>query len=279
MIADVKFKESVILSPPKAGEESMRSQRSFGATRLRMTFTVVLLLAMTLPAMASEASLFDQANAKYQAADFKAASEIYQRSIQAGQATAAVYYNLGNAALKSGEKGQALVYYERALRVSPRDRDLRWNLRVLKEALPDKIDDDSYFVIAAARDLLGRLTADELAVLLSAILLIAALLKGSYLFFPVFKTWTAWLRTFGFFGLIVTSSLFAWKVWETKDPRVVILDKETYAYYGPSDRETKAFLLHEGASGKVTDTTNDWVFLTLPNKKSGWIRKNSCETI
>lgn len=239
--------------------------------------TLVLVFAATV--FAAESSLFDQANAKYQAGDFKAASEIYQRSIQAGQATAAIHYNLGNAALRSGEKGQALVYFERALKASPRDEDLRWNLRVLKEALPDRIDDDSYFAIAAARDLLGWLTTDELAVLLSALLFIAVLLNGASIFSPVFKAWTSWFRTFGIFIFIVTAALFAWKVWETKDPRIVILDKETYAYYGPSEVETKAFLLHEGASGKITDATNDWVFLTLLNKKSGWIRKNSCETI
>ncbi len=243
----------------------------------------VLLLAMTtlfmVRAEAAEPSPFQQANAKYQAGDFKGASEIYQKLIQKAPASAALHYNLGNATLKSGEKGQALIYYERALKAAPRDKDIRWNLNILKEALPDRIEDNSYFAIAWARDLLSRVSADELAVLLSAFLIAAALLNVVYFFFPIVKVRTGWVRRFGIVGFILVSLLLAWKAWEAKDSRAVVLDKETYAHYGPSDRETKAFLLHEGASGKITDSTNDWVYLTLPNKKSGWIRKNSCETI
>ena len=253
-----------------------------GINRLIPAFARMALFVLCVsgvPAIAAETSLFQQANSKYQAGDFKGAAGSYKKLIQTGQTTAVLYYNLANATLKSGEKGQALVYYERALKAAPRDRDIRWNLRVLKEALPDKIEDNSYFVVAGARDLLNQVTADELAILLSGVLLVVALLNISYVFFPIFKTWTSWVRALGFFGLIVTTLLLGWKIWETKDARVVILDKEVYAFYGPSDRETKAFLLHEGASGKVTDTTDDWIYVTLPSKKSGWIRKNACETI
>ena len=265
------FKRIFIASAAK------QSNRRSGRFALLATATLVFFGAGF--SFASQKTLFEQANEKYVAADFKGAAESYQKLIQTGQATTAVYYNLGNAALKSGEKGQALVYYERALKAAPRDKDLGWNLRVLKEALPDKIEDNSHFVVAAARNFLDHFTADELAIFLSVFLLFAALLNVSYFFFPTLKTWTRWLHAMGIFGFLVTAALFAWKVWETKAPRVVVLDKETYAYYGPSDRETKAFLLHEGASGKITDTTGDWILVTLANKKSGWIRKNSCETI
>jgi tetratricopeptide (TPR) repeat protein len=241
--------------------------------------TLVFMLFVTRVMAAAEPPLFQQANSKYQGGDFKGASEIYQKLIQTGPATAVLYYNLGNATLKSGEKGAALVYYERALKAAPRDKDIRWNLNVLKAALPDKIEDNSYFLIAGSRELMSYVTPDELAILLSALLAWVALLNSVYFFFPVFISWTGWMRKLGLFGLGVVALLLAWKVWETKDPHVVVLDKEVYAFYGPSDRETKAFLLHEGALGKVTDTTDDWVYLTLPNKKSGWIRKNACETI
>lgn len=247
--------------------------------RTRAFLAIFALLFSAGTVLSADNPLFQQANAKYQAGDFKTASELYQKSVQTGHRTAAVYYNLGNTAVKLGEKGQALVYYERALKGAPRDKDLRWNIHILKESLPDKIDDNSYFVIAWAQELLGRAAADELAILLSALLFITLLLNGAYLLFPAFKASSGPLRAVGALMLVVTAMLFAWKIWETKDPRVVVLDKETYAYYGPSDTETKAFLLHEGASGKVTDATDDWVYLSLPNKKSGWIRKNSCETV
>jgi len=66
---------------------------------------------------------------------------------------------------------------------------------------------------------------------------------------------------------------------DAKDPRVVVLDKEVYAHYGPSGKETNAFLLHEGAEGKVLDETPEWFYIVLKNKNSGWIPKSSCETV
>ena len=50
--------------------------------------------------------------------------------------------NLGNAALKLGQKGEAFLAYRRAERLIPRDKDLRWNTAVLKSALADRIESD-----------------------------------------------------------------------------------------------------------------------------------------
>ena len=240
--------------------------------------TALLFLAAA-SACAAEASLFEQANAKYQAGDFKSAIEIYQKLIQAGRGSEAVYYNLGNAAVKAGEKGQALVYYERALKAAPRDKDLRWNIRVLKGALTDKIEDTSYFVWTAFREFLDRWTPDEIAWTFGAFLALAALGAVAGLLSPAVKDGLSRLRPLVLLGITVFGSLLALKVLETKDPLVVVLDKEAYAYYGPSDHETKAFLLHEGAEGRMTDTSGDWLYITLSNKKTGWIRKNSCEIV
>ena len=230
-------------------------------------------------AQATSSALFEEGNAKYHVGDFKAASESYQKLIERGQATGAVYYNLGNAALKSGEKGRALVYYERALKALPRDKDLRWNIHILQEALPDRIEDTSYFAIASLRDFLSRWSVNEIAILFSVFLAVLTILTLTSIFFPAIKPWTSWIGSLAVLGLLVVTPFFGFKVWEMKDPQAVVLDKETYAYYGPSERETKAFLLHEGAYGKIIDKTDDWFYLVLPNKKMGWIRKNSCEVV
>ena len=71
------------------------------------------------------------------------------------------------------------------------------------------------------------------------------------------------------------SALFVLKWYQVKEPKAVILVKEIYARYGPSDKETKAFLLHEGAEARVMDETKGWWFIALVNKNSGWIPKET----
>ena len=259
--------------------ENVIASEAKQSMRIDCFVVAALLLAMTHSVYAADQSLFEQANSKYQAGDFKAAAAIYQKVVQTGQNTAAVYYDLGNATVKAGDKGQALVYYERALKAAPRDKDLLWNIHVLKGALKDKIEDDSFFVWAALREWLAQWTADEIALALSFFLAVAALWALVGLFLPPVRGRFSWIRTLSVSGIVLFGAVLAWKVWETKDPVAIVLDKETYAYYGPSDRETKAFLLHEGAQGKVQDISGDWIYLSLPNKKSGWIRKNSSEIV
>lgn len=238
----------------------------------------LLLLSISGFAVAST-SLFEQGNAKYKEGDFKGAMQAYQKYLEAGHPSAAVYFNLGNAALRAGEKGQALVYYERARKAAPRDADLLWNIKVLKGVLPDKIEPRTYFVLAWAGDLLERLTADEPALAFMVFLALFALVSTTGFFAPALRGRLAPLFTLVWVGLFASGVLFAGKIWQSRDPLVVVLDKQTYAHYGPSESETKAFLLHEGAEGRKQDESGDWIFLWLANGNSGWIRKDASETV
>lgn len=235
------------------------------------------LIFVCTSANAAESPLFQKANEKYRAADFKSALETYQKLLQTGQTTAAVYYNLGNAALKSGAKGQALVYYERARKAAPRDEDLKWNVGVLKDSLKDRVEDRAHFALVAVKSFLDGWALHELALCFTAFLALAALLSIAGFFSARLPVRTFWPLVIA--ALVFSGALFALKAWDAKDPRAVVLDKETTAYYGPSDGETKAFVLHEGAEGRVTDESGDWLYISLQNKNAGWVRKNACEIV
>ena len=49
--------------------------------------------------------------------------------------------------------------------------------------------------------------------------------------------------------------------------------------YGPSEKETKAFVLHEGALARVIDQTDEWYYIFLQDKNNGWVLKKSCEIV
>ena len=242
------------------------------------------LLAMTTLCFAASQSespgAFDQANALYKSGDFKGAYEAYQKLAEKGPPSAALCYNLGNAALRAGRKGKAVAAYERALLVNPRDENLRWNIQVLRGALPDRMDDagdnPAWSVVRRAVDFLSL---NELAVFLNFALALLAVFSAFSFLFP--KT-RAFMRAPVFLSAAAAAALvflFTVKWLDEKDPRVVILDKEVTARYGPSDRETKAFALHEGAEGRVRDETPDWYYVVLGNKNSGWVRKSACEVV
>ena len=49
-------------------------------------------------------------------------------------------YNLGNAHYRLGKVGYAILYYEKALKLSPNDEDVMHNLALAKLNLKDKVD-------------------------------------------------------------------------------------------------------------------------------------------
>ena len=223
---------------------------------------------------------FSEANARYEAQDYKAAAELYEQIAAHGENTAALCYNLGNAYFRIGQKGKALVAYERARRLSPRDADVRWNMEILKSVLTDRLGAFSESPLERAMSrAAGFLSLEETGAALSAALAAVFLLTIFVWFFPPARRWILGLQMAAGGILIAFSILLLFQWHETGRPQAVVLAKDVYARYGPSDRETKAFVLHEGAEGSVLDETKGWLYLRFPNGQSAWVPKSSCEVI
>ncbi len=247
----------------------------------KMIFGMALgIIFLTASALAENNGLFKQANEKYSAGDYTAAAVLYEKVASLDGASSAVYYNLGNAYFRAGQKGRAMVYYERAGRLDPRDQDIEWNRGVLKNALTDRIEDvqDNVFISSVQR-LLEWITLDEAALVFAAILLILFIISAVSFFSHKPKSLTAGIGGLLVFLWICSLAVYYFKWTQVRDPQVVVLDREVAARYGPSDKETKAFVLHEGAQAVMTDQTGEWYYILLKNKNTAWVPKKSCEIV
>jgi len=86
------------------------------------------------------AGVFIDAIRAYQAGDYQTAAKKFQAVAASGVKNSDLFYNLGNAYLKSGDLGRAVLWYERAGRLSPNDPDLKFNLAHARTRLKDKAD-------------------------------------------------------------------------------------------------------------------------------------------
>ena len=248
---------------------------------MRLKPAIVFFFLAAGAAFAAPASdTFGQANAKYRVGDFKEAAELYHQLIDTGNAGSAVHYNLANSALRLGHKGQAMLHYERARKITPRDPDLLWNIRVLKDALTDRIEPVSRYPFLLPLETAKKtFTPDELAMLVSSALGILALCALLNFFFPVASAVWKFAGTLAVILALAWGILLGWQVSDSREPGMVVLDPQVSAYSGPSDSETKVFTLHEGAQGRMIDELNDWIYIELDNGHRGWIRKNSSEIV
>src|SRR5215468_6877297 len=77
---------------------------------------------------AAALAMFFRANHLYADGRYADAAAEYEHVLESGVASANLYFNLGNAYLKAGDVGRAVLAYERARRLAPGDPDVRANL-------------------------------------------------------------------------------------------------------------------------------------------------------
>lgn len=78
---------------------------------------------------------FQEANAAYDQQAYKEAREGYMTLVEQGNRSANLFFNLGNADYRLGEKGAALLNYERALALEPGHPEARANLDFVRREL------------------------------------------------------------------------------------------------------------------------------------------------
>ena len=107
---------------------------------------LLLMGAMALPgaeiALKKEVPIRNDAEAMnaYDSGQFDAAGKYYASMLKKSKPSAKILYNMGNCLYRMGELPKALICYERALRLDPRDSDILENLNLVRRklALPEK---------------------------------------------------------------------------------------------------------------------------------------------
>lgn len=93
---------------------------------------LLLALLLTSPAIEANADDFARGQQAYERQDFPAAVQSFALAVS-NAPSAGAYRNLGNAAWLGGDVAKALLAWERAAWIDPRDADVRNNLQFARE--------------------------------------------------------------------------------------------------------------------------------------------------
>ena len=256
-------------------EGTMRKRRSAKTT------TIVLLMLL-LP-MAAHAVTKTEADSAYVRGQYQQAIAQYEALLKQG-ASADLYYNLGNAYYRTENIPEAVLNYERALLLSPGDRDIRFNLQIARSKTFDKIVPESeMFFVTWYRSLVSMMSVDGWARTALVALALTIILLLVYLFSD-----RIWLRKAGFFGgvallvLFVAANIFAWQ--QKKDllnrKGAIIFAPAVTVKSTPAANGTDLFILHEGTKVEITDgSMKEWKEIRLADGKEGWIESKHMRVI
>jgi tetratricopeptide (TPR) repeat protein len=191
-----------------------------------------------------------QANELYAAGNYAEAEQFYKTIENSGCVSADLYYNLGNTCFKQQMWGKAILYYERALKLHPDDKDISHNLEMANAMIIDKIESvPEFFLTAWLRNIHSVAGADVWA--WCSIGFFAACLLLSLLFF--FARSIA-LRKFSFFIAILMllccscCALFAhYQKQDLHDrSKAIIMSAVVTVKSSPDNNGKDLFILHEG---------------------------------
>ena len=261
-------------------EATMKKVKKSG----NMASRIVLLLIVSLTSvMTSFAVTKVEADSAYARGEYQQAIKDYEALLKQG-ASADLYYNLGNAYYRTENITRAVLNYERALLLSPGDRDIRFNLQIAQSKTIDKIVPESeMFFFTWYRTLVNLMSVDGWARTSLVSLALVIILLLVYLFSD-----RIWLRKIGFFGgiallvLFVMSNVFAWQQKQNllfRKGAIVIVPSVTVKST-PANNGTDLFVLHEGTKVMITDSSmKDWKEIRIADGKEGWIESKQLEEI
>ena len=261
-------------------EATMKKTKKSG----NMATKIVLILVVCLSSVTTSFAVTKvEADSAYARGEYQQAIKDYEALLKQG-ASADLYYNLGNAYYRTENITRAVLNYERALLLSPGDRDIRFNLQIAQSKTIDKIVPESeMFFFTWYKSLVNLMSVDGWARTSLVSLTLVIILLLVYLFSD-----RIWLRKIGFFGgvilllLFVLSNIFAWQQKQNLLFRkgAIVIAPSVTVKSTPANNGTDLFILHEGTKVMITDgSMKGWKEIRVADGKEGWIESKQLEEI
>ena len=217
----------------------------------------------------SPSAAFYRGNLQYKGGSYKEAIESYESIREKGFENGVLYYNLGNSYFKDGQLGKAILNYERARRLAPRDGDLKSNYEFAVAQMKNNIEEEKSFL----RDLIGRyndfFTKDEMAISLLFLYLLWGIIFLLRFYLPLTKRILAPMLLITGVVFIVQAILFNFKIQSQRNLAIIL--QNTEAKFEPTLKATTHFPLSEGQKVIILDKEVDYLKIKRPDGKIGWV--------
>jgi tetratricopeptide (TPR) repeat protein len=214
----------------------------------------------------------------YKEGHFDKAVFEFKKIADSGIVNAKLFYNLGNAYLKAGDLGRAIIWYERALKLDPDDPDIKFNYGYAMSLTKDEKEDKELPIIQILFFWKYSLSPDivqwaalSLNLLFWLIITIRILLKKKPMFY------------FGYglliFALIFTMTAF-YNAYDSAYLRyAVVLPEKISVRSGFSEDSTELFALHAGTKVRVEKEKGEFLRIYYAEGKIGWVKKSEAGVI
>jgi tetratricopeptide (TPR) repeat protein len=234
---------------------------------------VLLFLCLARVTVASEtARIFLDGIKDYKENRFAESAAAFSRVADEGIKNGKLFYNLGNAYLKNGDIGNALLWYERAIKLLPHDPDLKFNHEYAQSLTKDEKGDKELPLVRILffwKYLFSQTRIQWTAIIFNLIfwsLMAIRVIRRKNRFQTIGHVILA-------LGLIFTFTAVYNDYEDSFIKEAVILPVKVSIRSGLTDDATELFVLHAGAKVRIDKEKDDYIRIAFSDGKIGWIKK------
>ena len=247
--------------------------------RLFQVFIILCVGSLGI-AQSNTDELWKSAQDAYLKHEFDTASSIFEQIIAQSPASTAAMYNLGNCYLQEGNIGRAILWYERARKIKPRDIDVLHNLRIAKARRENPVVEiQEFFAMRWMRALSETLTVSMWAIL------------SLLLFWFLIGTCAGSIRrgrwgvrrgiVFALaicFFLVLSMGIQRYQNLHRNDVAIVV-ENQVQVSIAPDAESKLVAIIGPGEMVAILDSLNNHLKIRLANFEHGWIPVQSVERI
>ena len=261
---------------------SLRQAQTDKVLTIIQTWTLFLVLLFIMSDLSFAVNVdeqMQQAGEYYRSGQFESAINIYEEIRSEGYEGTSLYFNVANSYYRIGKLGEAILNYERALKLSPNDEDVKHNLAFANLSTIDRIQPlPTFFLFQWWESILATLTVNEWTYLAYFIFVLLIVLVVVYFFAKtIFQQKLILFSGLGMLTafLLVTSLLIVKVNKEENVIEGVIIEQSLTVKTSPDMKSTDAFVIHEGLKVNLEDKLDNWIKVRLADGKVGWIENNA----
>lgn len=233
-------------------------------------------------ALAGQEGSFESANGAYTTGNYKAAIQAYEKLVIEGSVSKEIHYNLGNAYYKDSQLGQAILHFEKALKLAPSDKNIKGNLDIARsEVALEVLEVPPFFVLRMWNAIYGLFSSTVWVII--QILLVLAVIYALYLW-TLSRVNKTRLRGLKLLSILVPFLFLTYFLGRSAHHRELakndaIVLQNSALTSDPLDNADILEDLTPGVKVRILDKVDTWYKVSLVNKAQGWVHKDAVGVI
>lgn len=246
----------------------------------RKSNKTICLILLSLLSTGLFAQNLQEANQAYKAKDYEKALEIYLKAEKTNP-NAELYHCIANTYFRMSDFANGILYYERALRLTPNDETLIRNHKVCRSRLMGEVYVvPEFFLLRWTKAMANWMSPLAWAILFMVLFILACVLFFVYYFngdnkvLLFYLCLSAFVLSLTSFGL----GMYRQNMVHAKN-EAIIFSSDAVLVESREKSDSQQTKLFKGQKVKIKTTTGEEVFVRTEDGKEGWLDKDYIKII